>query len=251
VRYFIKISFTGTGYHGWQSQANADKTIQQLCIKAMEKILRHPVSLQGAGRTDAGVHAEVMFAHFDTDKEDLVSNKDTWLYKFNSVIPFSIAFTDIIAVKPEAHARFDAISRTYKYVITTQKDPFLIDFAYHFPHKLDVKKMNEAARLLKEYKEFSSFKKTHTQNKTDICTIKHAHWEKQDEKLIFTITADRFLRNMVRAIVGTMINVGNGRCTVEDFCRIIENKNRSRAGASVPACGLYLTKIEYKAKVFL
>lgn len=251
MRYFIKISFTGTGYHGWQSQANADKTIQQLCIKAMEKILRHPVSLQGAGRTDAGVHAEVMFAHFDTDKEDLVSNKDTWLYKFNSVIPFSIAFTDIIAVKPEAHARFDAISRTYKYVITTQKDPFLIDFAYHFPHKLDVKKMNEAARLLKEYKEFSSFKKTHTQNKTDICTIKHAHWEKQDEKLIFTITADRFLRNMVRAIVGTMINVGNGRCTVEDFCRIIENKNRSRAGASVPACGLYLTKIEYKAKVFL
>ena len=238
MRYFIKISFTGTGYHGWQSQANADKTIQQLCVKAMEKILRHPVSLQGAGRTDAGVHAEEMYAHFDTPKEDLVSNKETWLYKFNSVIPFSIAFTDIIAVKPEAHARFDAISRTYKYVITTQKDPFLIDFAYHFPHKLDVKKMNEAARLLKEYKEFSSFKKTHTQNKTDICTIKHAHWEKQDEKLIFTITADRFLRNMVRAIVGTMINVGNGRCTVEDFCRIIENKNRSRAGASVPACGL-------------
>ena len=251
MRYFIKISFTGTGYHGWQSQANADKTIQQLCVKAMEKILRHPVSLQGAGRTDAGVHAEEMFAHFDTDKEDLVSKKETWLYKFNSVIPFSIAFTDIIAVKPEAHARFDAVSRTYKYVITTQKDPFLIDFAYHFPHKLNVKKMNEAARLLKEYKEFSSFKKTHTQNKTDICTIKHAHWEKQDEKLIFTITADRFLRNMVRAIVGTMINVGNGRCTVEDFCRIIENKNRSRAGASVPACGLYITKIEYKARVFL
>jgi len=251
VRYFIKISFTGTGYHGWQSQTNADKTVQQFCVKAMEKILRHPVSLQGAGRTDAGVHAEELYAHFDTPKEDMVINRETWLYKFNSVIPFSIAFNDIIAVKLESHARFDAILRTYKYVITTQKDPFLIDFAYHFPHKLDVKKMNEACRLLKEYKDFSSFKKTHTQNKTDICTIKYAHWEKQDEKLIFTITANRFLRNMVRAIVGTMINVGNGKCTVEDFCRIIENKNRSRAGASVPACGLYLTKIEYPQKVFL
>jgi tRNA pseudouridine38-40 synthase len=251
VRYFIKISFTGTGYHGWQSQANADKTIQQICVKAMEKILRHPVSLQGAGRTDAGVHAEELFAHFDSPKEDLVKNKEKWLYKFNSVIPFSIAFHDIVEVKPDAHARFNATSRTYKYVITTQKDPFLLGFAYHFPHKLDVKKMNEAACLLKEYKEFSSFKKTHAQNKTDICTIKYAHWEKLDEKIIFTITADRFLRNMVRAIVGTMINVGNGRCTVEDFCRIIENKNRSRAGASVPAFGLYLAKIEYPSKIFL
>jgi tRNA pseudouridine38-40 synthase len=251
VRYFIRISFTGTDYHGWQSQANADKTVQQICAKAIEKILRHSISLQGAGRTDAGVHAEELYAHFDSPKEDLVEKKETILYKFNSVVPFSIAFNDIVAVKPDAHARFDATSRTYKYVITTQKDPFLIDFAMHFPHKLDVKKMNEAARLLKNYKEFSSFKKTHTQNKTDTCTIKYAHWEVKDEKLIFTITADRFLRNMVRAIVGTMINVGNGRSTVEDFCRIIENKNRSHAGASVPACGLYLTKIEYPAKVFL
>ncbi len=243
--------FTGTGYHGWQSQANADKTVQQICVKAMEKILRHPVSLQGAGRTDAGVHAEELYAHFDTPAEDLIENKETWLYKFNSVIPFNIAFHDIMAVKPTAHARFDAVSRTYKYVITSRKDPFLLGFAWHFPHRLDVKKMNEAAKFLKEYKEFSSFKKTRTQNKTDNCTIKYAHWEKDGNKLIFTITADRFLRNMVRAIVGTMINVGNGKCTVEDFCRIIENKNRSRAGASVPACGLYLSKIEYPAGVFL
>lgn len=251
MRYFIKISFTGTEYHGWQSQTNADKTVQAICATALEKILRHPISLQGAGRTDAGVHAKELYAHFDSPKEDLVEKKETMLYKFNSVIPFSIAFNDIVAVKPDAHARFDARSRTYEYVITTRKDPFLIGFAMFYPHELDVKKMNEAARLLKNYKEFSSFKKTHTQNKTDTCTIKHAHWEAEDEKLVFTITADRFLRNMVRAIVGTMINVGNGKCTVDDFCRIIENKNRSHAGASVPACGLYLTKIEYPAKVFL
>jgi tRNA pseudouridine38-40 synthase len=250
VRYFIKISFTGTDYHGWQSQANADKTVQQICIKGMEKILRHPVKLQGAGRTDAGVHAEEMYAHFDTNR-DLIEDKSTWLYKFNSVVPFSIAFNDIMSVKPDAHARFDATSRTYKYIITTRKDPFLLGFAFLFPHELDIEKMNKAASMLKEYKEFSSFKKTNTQNKTDHCTIKHAHWEKQNDKLIFTITADRFLRNMVRAIVGTMISVGNGRCTAEEFCRIIESKSRSRAGFSVPANGLYLTHIEYPQKVFI
>jgi len=250
VRYFIKISYTGTDYHGWQSQRNADKTVQQFCVTALEKILRHPVKLTGAGRTDTGVHAQEFFAHFDSEK-DLLKGKDTWLYKFNSVIPFSIAFHDIVAVKPTANARFDATSRTYKYIITTSKNPFLVGFAWHFPHTLDVKKMNEAAHKLKQYKEFSSFKKTNTQNKTDHCSIKRVEWKKEGDTLIFTITADRFLRNMVRAIVGTMINVGNGRCTVEEFCRIIENKNRQHAGASVPACGLYLTKIEYPAKVFI
>lgn len=250
MRYFIKIAFTGTDYHGWQSQTNAEHTVQQTCIKAMEKILRHKVDLQGAG-ADAGVHAEEMYAHFDTSVDNLIEKKETWLYKFNSVVPFSIAFKDIVAVKDDANARFNATERTYKYIITTQKDPFLVGFAYHFPHELDIDKMNEAAKRLKEFKEFSSFKKTHTQNKTDVCVIKHAHWERQGDKLIFTITADRFLRNMVRAVVGTLINVGNGKCSVEDFCRIIENKNRTRAGASVPACGLYLTKIKYPAKVFL
>lgn len=251
MRYFIKIAYTGTHYHGWQSQANAEHTVQQTCIKAMEKILRHDVDLLGAGRTDAGVHAEEMYAHFDSDIEELSSDKGKWLYKFNSVTPFSIAFKDILAVKPDAHARFDATERSYKYIISTEKDPFLVGYAYHFPHELDMDKMNTAARQLKEFKEFSSFKKANTQNKTDICTIRHAKWERQGDKLIFTITADRFLRNMVRAIVGTLINVGNGKSSLEEFCRIIENKNRSRAGASVPACGLYLTSIKYPAKVFL
>ena len=251
MRYFLQLSFKGTDYHGWQEQSNAANTVQEICNKALSKVLNHPTELAGAGRTDTGVHAEMFFAHFDSPMEDLVDDKKTWLYKFNSVTPFSIAFQDIRKVKPDAHARFDATSRTYRYDIATSKNPFLYNNALFFPYPLDIDEMNKACAILKQYKEFSSFKKTHTQNKTDICTIKYAHWEKHDEKLIFTITADRFLRNMVRAIVGTMINVGNGKCTVEDFCRIIENKNRSRAGASVPACGLYLAQVKYPANVFL
>lgn len=250
VRYFLNISYTGTGYHGWQEQSNAANTIQGICKAAFEKVLRNPVKLIGCGRTDTGVHAREFFAHFDTE-EKLVKDKKKWLYKFNSVLPFTIAVNDILAVKDDANARFDATSRTYEYVITTRKDPFLLGFALHYPFDIDVKKMNEAGKKLKEFKEFSSFKKSNTQNKTDRCTIKHASWKKDGHKLVFTITADRFLRNMVRAIVGTMLEVGKGKCTVEEFCRIIESKNRSRAGASVLASGLYLTKIEYPDKIFL
>lgn len=215
----------------------------------MEKVLGHPVNLIGCGRTDTGVHAEEFFAHFDTPK-NLIKDKRNWLYKFNSVLPFTIAANDILAVKDDANARFNATSRTYKYVITTRKDPFLLDFALFYPFALDVALMNEAGKKLKQFKEFSSFKKSNTQNKTDICTISHAAWKKEGHKLVFTIRADRFLRNMVRAIVGTMLDVGKGKCTVDDFCRIIESKNRSRAGTSVLASGLYLTKIEYPKAVF-
>jgi len=251
VRYFLNISFTGTDYHGWQTQHNAHNTVQAICNTALSKILKHQVSLMGCGRTDTGVHAEEFFAHFDTEEKNLVKDKSTWLYKFNSVLPFSIAVNDILAVKPEANARFGATARTYKYIITTRKDPFLLGSSLLFPFPLDVDKMNEAAAKLKNFKEFSSFKKTHTQNKTDDCTIRYAHWEKKGHKLIFTITADRFLRNMVRAIVGTMLNVGKGKYPVEEFCRIIESKNRSRAGASVLACGLYLAKVEYPKDIFV
>ena len=251
MRYFLNISFTGTDYHGWQTQHNADDTVQAICNTALSKVLKHPVSLMGCGRTDTGVHAEEFFAHFDTEEKNLVKDKSTWLYKFNSVLPFSIAVNDIMAVKPEANARFGATSRTYKYIIATHKDPFLLGSSLLFPLPLDIDKMNEAASKLKNFKEFSSFKKTHTQNKTDECTIKYAHWKKEGHKLIFTITADRFLRNMVRAIVGTMLNVGKGKYSVEEFCRIIESKNRSRAGASVLACGLYLAKVEYPKDIFV
>jgi tRNA pseudouridine38-40 synthase len=251
VRYFLNISYKGTGYHGWQEQSNSDDTIQGICKAALEKILQHPVMLIGCGRTDTGVHAEEFFAHFDSSEKNLAKDKKKWMYKFNAVLPFSIAVNDILAVKENANSRFDATERTYKYVITTRKDPFLDGSALFFPHQLDVAKMNEAAKKLKEYKEFSSFKKSNTQNKTDRCAIKHAAWKKEGHKLVFTITADRFLRNMVRAILGTMLNVGTGKCTVEDFCRIIESKNRSRAGASVLACGLYLTKVEYPPDIFV
>lgn len=251
MRYFLNISYKGTSYHGWQEQSNSDKTVQGICKAAMEKVLGHPVNLIGCGRTDTGVHAEEFFAHFDTTEKGLVKDKKKWLYKFNSVLPFSIAVNDIVAVKDDANARFDATARTYKYVITTRKDPFLLDFSLFFPFELDIDKMNAAAKKLKTFKEFSSFKKSNTQNKTDICTIRHAEWKKNGHTIVFTITADRFLRNMVRAIVGTMLDVGKGKCTVEEFCRIIESKNRSRAGASVLASGLYLTKIEYPNKIFL
>lgn len=206
----------------------------------------------GCGRTDTGVHAEEFFAHLDTPEKTLAKDKKKWIYKFNSVLPFDIAVNDIVAVKEDTNARFDATARTYKYVITTRKDPFLLGYSLYYPFPvLDIDKMNEAATKLKHFKEFSSFKKSRTQNKTNDCTIKHAVWKKEGHKLIFTITADRFLRNMVRAIVGTMLNVGGGKCTVDDFCRIIESKNRSRAGASVLACGLYLTKVEYPKDVFI
>jgi tRNA pseudouridine38-40 synthase len=251
MRYFLQLSFKGTGYHGWQEQSNSSNTVQEVCNNAIAKVLNHPLKLAGAGRTDTGVHAEMFFAHFDSPVENLIEEKKNWLYKFNSVTPFSIAFQDIVKVKPDAHARFDATSRTYRYDIATRKNPFLYENALFFPYSLDIDKMNKACATLKQYKEFSSFKKTHSGNKTDYCTIKSANWEMQGDKLSFTITADRFLRNMVRAIVGTMLNVGNGKYSHADFCKIIEGKNRSHAGASVAACGLYLTAIEYPPEIFV
>jgi tRNA pseudouridine38-40 synthase len=251
MRYFLQLSFIGTGYHGWQEQSNSPETIQEVCNHAVSKILNHPVKLAGAGRTDTGVHAEMFFAHFDSPMETLAEDKRKWLYKFNSVTPFTIAFRDILKVKPNAHARFNATSRTYRYDIVTRKNPFLYNRALFYPHPLDMEKMNKACELLKQFKDFSSFKKLKSNNKTDYCTIKSANWEMNGDKLSFTITADRFLRNMVRAIVGTMLNVGNGKYSHQDFCRIIENKNRSRAGASVSACGLYLTTIEYPPEIFV
>lgn len=251
MRYFLQLSFKGTGYHGWQEQSNSPDTVQAVCKNAISKVLNHPAKLIGAGRTDTGVHAEMFYAHFDSSIEDLAEEKRKWLHKFNSTTPFSIAFQDILKVKPTAHARFDAISRTYRYDISTQKNPFLYNNTLFFPYPLDIVKMNRACGMLKQYKEFSSFRKTHSNNKTDYCTIKSAKWEMQGDKLSFTITADRFLRNMVRAIVGTMLNVGNGKYSETDFCKIIESKNRSHAGASVAACGLYLTHIEYPTDIFI
>ncbi len=241
MRYFVQFSYLGKAYHGWQNQPNAI-TVQQLLEEVFSTLLRIPVSLMGAGRTDAGVHAKQMFAHFDVgeieDIEDLI-------YRLNSFLPDDIAVQKIFKVAEESHARFDAIDRTYEYWITQKKNPFTTDSAHYVKHSLDIKKMNEVASLLLEYSDFECFSKTKTDVHTYLCDIKEANWTRTDDHLVFTITADRFLRNMVRAIVGTLLEVGKGRTNLNDVKAIINSKDRQKAGTSVPAKGLYLTKIIY------
>ncbi|WP_033956718.1 tRNA pseudouridine(38-40) synthase TruA [Psychroserpens jangbogonensis] len=240
MRYFIELSYNGKAYHGWQIQPNAI-SVQEVLDNALSKLLRSKISVMGAGRTDAGVHASQMFAHFDTDS--LVEDK--LLFKLNSFLPNDIAIHNIFQVKDEAHARFDASSRTYIYKVSQQKNVFNSDFAFSHHKHLDLKAMNEACEILLKYNDFQCFSKVHTDVKTYNCNIMFSQWECKDDQLFFTIKADRFLRNMVRAIVGTMINIGIGKMNVEDLHNIIKSKNRGEAGFSVPAHGLYLTKIEY------
>lgn len=241
MRFFIELSYNGKAYHGWQNQPNAI-CVQEVLENALSTILKIEIGVMGAGRTDAGVHASQMFAHFNFegkfDSKDLV-------YKLNSLLPNSIAVTDVFEVKAEAHARFDAISRTYHYKISTSKDVFNYDFAYQVQLTLDIEAMNKACKILFEYKDFQCFSKSNTDVKTYNCDMKEAFWTQNSNQLIFTITADRFLRNMVRAIVGTMINVGLGKLKAEALHAIIASKNRGEAGFSVPAHGLYLVEIVY------
>ncbi len=241
MRYFIKFSYDGSLYHGWQAQPNA-VTVQETLNKALCVILNHPIELMGAGRTDAGVHAKEMYAHFDFDPTFEVQ---TLVHKLNSFLPKDIAVYDIIVVTPESHARFDATKRTYEYHINSFKNPFLKDYSWYYHQDLDINLMNEAAKLLFKHNDFQSFSKVNTDVNTFNCTIFEAYWKKEEDQLIFTITADRFLRNMVRAIVGTLVYVGLNKISLEDFSTIIISKDRNKAGFSVPACGLYLTKIEY------
>ena len=246
MRYFIELSFFGKNYHGWQSQPKAI-SVQEILEQGLSTILRTPISVVGAGRTDSGVHASQMFAHFDVTKP-LPTN---FVHRLNAFLPKDIAVHNIYEMKPDAHTRFDALKRTYQYHISTQKDVFAYDYAMFFTHTLNIAIMNEAAQILLDYSDFQCFSKTHTDVKTFICKIYKAHWEKIDKQLVFTITADRFLRNMVRAIVGTLIDVGLQKLSLTDFEDIILSKNRSRAGASVPACGLFLTHIEYPEDIFI
>ena len=246
MRYFIELSFFGKNYHGWQSQPKAI-SVQEVLEQGLSTILRTPISVVGAGRTDSGVHASQMFAHFDVT-EPLPTN---FVHRLNAFLPKDIAVHNIYEMKPNAHTRFDALKRTYQYHISTQKDVFAYDYAMFFTHTLNIAIMNEAAQILLDYSDFQCFSKTHTDVKTFICKIYKAHWEKIDKQLVFTITADRFLRNMVRAIVGTLIDVGLQKLSLTDFEDIILSKNRSKAGASVPACGLLLTHIEYPEELFI
>ncbi len=242
ARYFAQLSYKGTDFHGWQIQPNAI-TVQETLEKAFSLILRETIKITGCGRTDTGVHARQFYAHFDcyTVAYDL----DKLTFKLNTILPKSIAIQRIFPVASEAHTRFDATSRTYKYYIAKVKMSFAYEQCYHYPFPLHISAMNEAAKKLLNYTDFTSFSKLHTDVKTNNCVIKEAYWEETDEQLIFTITADRFLRNMVRAIVGTLLEVGKGKCSVERFCEIIEAKDRGKAGSSAPAEGLFLHKIVY------
>ncbi len=248
-RYFIQLSYNGRNYHGWQIQPNA-LTVQEILTKALSTILREEIEITGAGRTDTGVHASCFVAHFDSKCDDLDKDKK-FIYKINGFLPQDIAIHKVFKVNSEAHARFDATSRTYHYYIHQQKDPFLIESSYYLPHKLDVDLMNKACELLLQFTDFTSFSKLHTDVKTNNCRIESALWEQDNYKLTFTITADRFLRNMVRAIVGTLIDIGKHKISLEDFIQIIENKNRSDAGTSAPAHGLFLTNITYDRNIFI
>lgn len=241
LRYFIKLAYNGTLYHGWQYQPNAS-SVQETLNKAFSVLLNSDINLMGAGRTDTGVHAKVMYAHFDFETSFDIAKL---IHKLNSYLPKDIVVYDIISVHQEAHVRFDATKRTYEYHINTFKDAFLQEQSWYFHQKLDLNLMNEAAKLLFNHTDFQCFSKVNTDVNTFDCTIYKADWKVENNKLIFTISANRFLRNMVRSIVGTLVNIGLHKITLDDFNTIIESKNRDKAGFSVPAHGLYLTEIDY------
>lgn len=241
-RYFAQLSFKGTNYHGWQIQPNAP-SVQETVEKALSTLLREEISVVGAGRTDTGVHASSYVLHFDVSVK--IPDVQKLIFRLNCFLPPYIAFQEIWQVPADKHARFSAISRTYHYYITTEKDPFQTETAFYYHGKLDVLKMNEASKILFEFDDFTSFSRLHTDVKTNLCKIFQAEWFDEGEMLVFKIKADRFLRNMVRAIVGTLLEVGKGKLSLEDFRKIIEKKNRGAAGASAPAHGLFLGDIEY------
>ncbi len=241
-RYFLQLSYKGTNYHGWQIQPNAI-SVQEVMENALTIILRQKIVVVGAGRTDTGVHASFFVLHFDSPDSEIETQK--LVHKLNSFLPSDIAVQKIWKVDNELHARFSALYRTYKYFISTKKNPFKTEFAYKYLLPLDISKMNKAAKILFDNKNFTSFSRLHTDVKTNNCKIFIAEWEQENSQLIFTIKADRFLRNMVRAIVGTLLEVGQGKLSVDNFKKIIESKDRGAAGASAPAQGLFLVDIEY------
>ena len=247
-RYFIYLGYNGKNFCGWQVQPNGT-TVQQCIEEALATILRKPVPIVGAGRTDAGVHARLMIAHFDW--EELISDTAFLVEKLNRLLPKDIAVYRIVPVRQEAHARFDATSRTYKYYVTLQKDPFNYEQVYKMSGKLDFELMNKACPILFEYIDFTSFSKLHTDVKTNNCRIMQAGWKQEGNVWVFTIQADRFLRNMVRAIVGTLLEVGRGKLTLDGFRKVIEKKDRGEAGTSAPGHALYLVDVTYPETLFL
>lgn len=242
MRYFIELSYNGNGYCGWQVQPG-EPTVQGDLNRALSTLLRRDIAVVGAGRTDTGVHASFYVAHFDTDTP--VDDPGQLVYKLNRLLDRRIAVQRIYPVPDRIHARFSALSRTYRYYIDKSKNPFTCAYAWKTWPLPDLGRMNEACRTLFEYEDFTSFSKLHTDARTNLCTIQEARWEDTGEQLVFTIKANRFLRNMVRAIVGTLVEVGQGKLTPEDFRRIIESKNRCHAGGSAPGHALFLCNVEY------
>lgn len=242
MRYFVWFSYDGTAYHGWQIQPNGN-SVQEELQRALSTLLREDISVTGAGRTDAGVHARMMVAHFDIEKD---IDCEQLAYKLNRLLPQDISVDKVEQVGDELHARFSATSRTYHYYIHTRKDPFRRAYSCELHYELDFAKMNEAGRILTTYEDFGAFCKAHSDVKTTLCNVTKAEWiQTSDSTWYFEITANRFLRNMVRAVVGTLIEVGRGRLSIDDFRKVIEGKRRSEAGESMPGNALFLEEIVY------
>jgi tRNA pseudouridine38-40 synthase len=247
MRYFFEITYDGAKYNGWQNQANA-LGVQQVVEETLSKLLRDKISIVGSGRTDSGVHCIQQFFHADIQIE--IKRQD-FLQRLNSFLPKDIAIRDVLPVKPDAHARYDARERAYEYHMTTQKNPLLVGRAFYFFKECDISMMNEAAALLVGEHDFTSFSKVKTDVNHFVCTIKKAHWTKNGDMIIFSISANRFLRGMVRAIVGTLLEVGTQKISIKEFQSIIKSKDRKKAGMNVPPEGLYLTQVKYPKNIFL
>jgi len=243
-RYFIRLAYNGARYHGWQIQENA-RSVQHEITRAFEIIWKAEISLVGCGRTDTGVHAKDYYAHFELEESKSAFDLDEMAFRLNRYLDDDLVIIKIFPVPSDLHARFSAISRTYKYYVHTRKDPFLLDFSWFVPHPVDMDRMNDGCKLIVQTRDFTSFSKLHSTAKTNICRVTHAEWNQQGHQLVFTITADRFLRNMVRAIVGTLMELGQGKISKEELKKIIDGKDRALAGESVPAKGLFLTEIRY------
>jgi tRNA pseudouridine38-40 synthase len=249
TRYFIFISYKGTSYHGWQIQPDS-VTVQQILEESLSVVLNEKISTIGAGRTDTGVHATFFCAHFESISPDLT---ESWnlVFRLNQYLPSDISVNSIKKVVPDANARYSAVSRTYKYYISKVKDPFFDNSSWYLHGKIDITEMNKACEILLHHSDFTSFSRLHSGAKSNMCKIYYACWEESDNRLTFTIKADRFLRNMVRAIVGTMVDIGFGKMDLREFEEIIFAKDRCEAGKSAPAKGLFLVDIEYPEEIFV
>lgn len=249
-RYFLELSYCGTNYNGWQIQSNTSKTIQQILQETLSITLKHHVMLIGCGRTDAGVHAQQFFAHFDSDA---LSKQpfEFWINKWNKMLPDDIAIHSIIPVKDDAHARYSAVSRTYDYHIHQQKDPFLSKYSWYFTMPLNHDLIVQALNIIKSHQDFAAFTKDADEHDNTLCDIHDIQWYVRGHRIVFTISANRFLRNMVRAIVGTLIWIGTGKFSLDKLEEILQSKDRRQAGFSAPPQGLYLRNIIYSPDIFI